>query len=64
MAWKKFEQANEEMGEIIQRLKDENLSLIFDTTNLESHIKHITELHLKIEKIYIEKSPEEIHLEK
>ena len=34
MAWKKFEAVSTEMGFIIEKLKDENLSLIFDTSEL------------------------------
>jgi hypothetical protein len=60
MAWKKFEVINEVMGEIIERLKDENLSLIFDTSSFEGHIRTIAELHIKIEKIFVDKSPEEL----
>lgn len=60
VAWKRFGEINDEMGQIIERLKDENLSLIFDTTNFESHIKQIGELHIKVEKVFIDKSPEEI----
>ena len=64
MAWKKFEAVNEEMGNIIERLKDENLSLIFDTSTFEGHIRAITELHIKIEKIFVDRSPEELAQEK
>ena len=60
MAWKKFEAINEIMGEIIERLKDENLSLIFDTSGFEGHIRAVAELHVKIEKIFVDKSPEEL----
>jgi len=34
MAWKKFEAVSTEMGFIIEKLKDENLSLIVDTSEL------------------------------
>lgn len=64
MAWKKFEAVNDEMGQIIERLKDENLSLIFDTSNFEGHIKQVLELHTKIEKIFVDKTPEEVAQEK
>jgi hypothetical protein len=39
MAWKKVENVNDEMSHIIQKLKDENISLKFDTSVLDSHIK-------------------------
>lgn len=64
VAWKKFEAIHDEMGQIIDRLKDENLSLIFDTSNFESNIKQVLELHTKIEKIFIDKAPEEVAQEK
>lgn len=52
------------MGHIIDRLKDENISLKFDTTVLSGYIRHVSELHNKVEKLFIEKTPEEIALEK
>jgi hypothetical protein len=52
------------MGQIIERLKDENISLVFDTSVLEGYIKQVAELHFKIEKMFIEKTPEEISQEK
>jgi len=64
MAWKKFEETNSEMLQIIDRLKNENLSLIFDTSMFEGHIKHVLELQVKIEKMFIDKTPEEIAAEK
>jgi hypothetical protein len=64
MAWKKFEAVNEEMGNIIEHLKDENLSIIFDTSTFDGYIRQIMELHLKIEKIFVDKSPEELAHEK
>ena len=64
MAWKKFEAVSTEMGFIIDKLKDENLSLIFDTSELQGHIKQVLELHFKIEKLFVDKTPEEIALEK
>jgi len=39
MAWKKLESVSEEMGHIIDKLKDENISLKFDTSVLEGYIK-------------------------
>ena len=64
VAWKKFDGVNEEMGTIIERLKDENLSLIFDTSTLEGNIRQILELQIKIEKVFVDKSPEELAQEK
>ena len=64
MAWKKVENVSQEMGHIIEKLKDENISLKFDTSVLESYIKQVSELHFKIEKLFVEKTPEEIELEK
>lgn len=64
MAWTKLEDVSTEMGHIIDRLKDENISLKFDTSVLEGFIKHVSELHIKIEKMYVEKSPEELAQEK
>ena len=63
MAWKKVENVNEEMTHIIQKLKDENISLKFDTSVLDSHIKQVSELNFKIEKLFIEKTPEELEKE-
>jgi len=60
MAWKKFEEVSTEMGFIIEKLKDENLSLVFDTSQLETHIRQVSELNFKIEKLFIEKTPEEL----
>jgi hypothetical protein len=60
MAWKKVENVSQEMGHIIEKLKDDNLSLKFDTSILESYIKQVSELHFKIEKLFVEKTPEEI----
>ena len=60
MAWQKFEAVGAEICHIIDRLKDENISLKFDTSILEGNIKQISELHFKIEKIFIEKTPEEL----
>ena len=39
MAWKKFEEVSQEMGFIIEKLKDQNLSLVFDTSQLQAHIR-------------------------
>lgn len=39
MAWKKFEEVSLEMGFIIEKLKDQNLSLVFDTSQLQAHIR-------------------------
>ena len=64
MAWTKLEDVSTEMGHIIDRLKDENISLKFDTSVLEGYIKHVSELHIKIEKLYVDKSPEELAQEK
>ena len=64
MAWKKFELVNDEMGGILDKLKEENLSLIFDTSVIEGLINQILELNLKIEKVFIDKSPEELAKEK
>ena len=47
------------MGHIIDKLKDENMSLKFDTSVLEGFIKQVSELHNKIEKLFIDKTPEE-----
>jgi hypothetical protein len=51
------------MGHIINRLKDENISIKFDTSVLAGFIRQISELHIKIEKLFIEKTPEELALE-
>ena len=39
MAWQKLEAISEEMGNIIDRLKDENISIKFDTSLLEGLIR-------------------------
>jgi uncharacterized protein with HEPN domain len=39
MAWSKIQAINEEMGHIIDRLKDENISTKFDTSVLEGFIR-------------------------
>ena len=59
-----MEKVSDEMGHIIDKLKDENISLKFDTTVLEGYIKQVSELHFKIEKMFIDKSPEEVAQEK
>jgi hypothetical protein len=48
------------MGHIIDRLKDENISIKFDTSVLEGFIRQISELHIKIEKMFVDKTPEEV----
>lgn len=63
MAWKKVENVNDEMTHIIQKLKDENISLKFDTSVLDSLIKQVSELNFKIEKLFVEKTPEELEKE-
>jgi len=52
------------MESIIEKLKNENISLKFDLSTLQDYIKHIMELDNKIEKLFIEKTPEEIREEK
>lgn len=47
------------MSHIIDKLKDENMSLKFDTSVLEGFIKQVSELHNKIERLFIDKTPEE-----
>ena len=64
MQWQKFEGVSQELGIIMDRLKEENITLKFDYSVLEGHIRSISELHIKIEKIYIDKSPEELAHEK
>lgn len=64
MAFNKLQAVSDEMGNVIGKLKDENISIRFDTSLLESLIKQIAELQFKIEKLFIEKTPEEIALEK
>lgn len=64
MAWAKFDQVNQEVTVIIDRLKDDNISLKFDTGVLQSLIMAISELHIKIEKIFVDKTPEELAQEK
>ncbi len=64
MAFNKLQAVSDEMGNVIGKLKDENISVRFDTSLLESLIKQIAELQFKIEKLFIEKTPEEIALEK
>jgi hypothetical protein len=51
------------MGHIIDRLKDENISIKFDTSVLAGFIRQISELHIKIEKLFVDKTPEELALE-
>ena len=51
------------MGHIIERLKDENISVKFDTSVLAGFIRQISELHIKIEKLFVDKTPEEVALE-
>ena len=48
----------------MDRLKEENITLKFDYSVLEGHIRSRSGLHIKIEKIYIDKSPEELAHEK
>jgi hypothetical protein len=64
MAFNKLQAVSDEMGNVIGKLKDENISIRFDTSLLESLIKLIAELQFKVEKLFIEKTPEEIALEK
>lgn len=64
MAFNKLQAVSDEMGNVIGKLKDENISIRFDTSLLESLIKQVAELQFKIEKFFIEKTPEEIALEK
>ena len=52
------------METIIEKLKNENISLKFDLSTLQDRIKHILELDNKIEKLFIEKSPEEVREDK
>jgi len=52
------------MESIIEKLKNENISLKFDLSTLHDHIKHIMELDNKIEKLFVEKTPEEVREEK
>lgn len=59
-SWKKLEVVSDEMGHIINKLKDENLSSKFDTSMLDGAVKQAGELQFKIEKIFIELSPEEV----
>lgn len=63
-AWKRVENVWEELGNIINRLKDDNIGAKFDTSLLESHINQVSELSFKIEKLFVEKSPEELASEK
>lgn len=58
--WKKLDVVSDEMGHIINKLKDENLSSKFDTSLLDGAVKQAGELQFKIEKIFIELSPEEV----
>lgn len=60
MAWQKLDAVSDEMGHIIEKLKDENISLKFDTSVLEGFIRQVSELHIKIEKLFVEKTPEEV----
>lgn len=64
MAWKKVEAVDAEMTTIIGKLKDENLTAKFDTGFLEEQIKLVSELYFKVEKLFIEKTPEELAQEK
>ena len=48
---------------MINRLKDDNISAQFDCSLLESHINQVSELSFKIEKLFIEKTPEELATE-
>lgn len=60
MAWKKFELANEEMGHILDKLRDENLSAFYDTSVFEGFINQILELNVKIEKVFVDKTQQEL----
>ena len=51
MAFNKLQAVSDEMGNVIGKLKDENISIRFDTSLLESLIKQIAELQFKIEKL-------------
>lgn len=44
MAFNKLQAVSDEMGNVIGKLKDENISVRFDTSLLESLIKQIAEL--------------------
>lgn len=63
-AWKKLEAVHDEMGHIIDKIKDDNISVKFDTSLLEGHIKQVSELHFKVEKLFVDKTPEELEKEK
>lgn len=62
--WKHIVSFQTEMESIIEKLKNENISLKFDLSTLHDHIKHIMELDNKIEKLFVEKTPEEVREEK
>mmetsp|Transcript_7730 Transcript_7730/g.11979 ORF Transcript_7730/g.11979 Transcript_7730/m.11979 type:complete len:283 (-) Transcript_7730:1426-2274(-) len=64
MAWNKLDLVGAEIVHILDRLKEENISLKFDTTVFSDYIKQISELHFKIEKMFVEKTPEELTHEK
>jgi hypothetical protein len=63
MAWSKIQKICEEFGYMMDKLKDQNIGLKFDSSVIEGYISQISELYFKIEKIYIEKSPEELALQ-
>lgn len=63
-AWKKLEAVHDEMGHIIDKIKDDNISVKFDTSLLEGHIKQVGELHFKVEKLFTDRTPEELEKEK
>jgi hypothetical protein len=64
MAWNKMDLVAQELALIIDRLKEDNVSLNFDFNVFDGLVTQISELHFKIEKIYVEKTPEELALEK
>ena len=51
---------NQEMAKIIEKLKNENISLKFDLTVLDAQIRKVQELKHIVQKIFVEKSPEEL----
>ena len=55
---------NEEMANILEKLKNENISLKYDLTGLDQHIRKIQELKFLVQKVFLEKSKEEMIAEK
>jgi len=62
--WKQVNEVNEEINNIFEKLKNENISLKFDLSILQNYISHVSELQHQVEKMFVDKSPEEVEIDK